>query len=106
MKALEAQFILPDLSSIHTLHGTGQSLACGCEAGLRRKRSQVDIIGHRRQHPVELNNVLRAVGRGGGGKAFRRHRNQAHRSPGPPRARGTLLHGWRIQTTCATPRSR
>ena len=62
MKALEAPSILLDLSSTIVVHGTGQSRATGCEAGLRRKTFQVNIIGHRRQHAVELNNVLRAGG--------------------------------------------
>ena len=78
MKALDFPVTPPNLSSTHTVQGTGQFLASGCEADLRRKTCRVAIIGHRRQHPVELNNVLRAGGRGGGGRTFRKHRKQVH----------------------------
>ena len=106
MKALEFPLVLPDLSSTHTVQWAAQALASGCDAELRRKRVMVDIIGHRRQQPVELNNVLGERVRGSGGSTFREHRKQVHQSPGSPRARGALLHDWRVQTTPSTPRSR
>ena len=105
MKALETAPYLSDLSSTHTVQGTGQARASGCEAVLRRKRAQVDIIGHRWQHPVELNNVLRAGSHGSGERTFRVHRKQVHPSPGSPRARGPPFHDCHVQTVCATPRS-
>ena len=88
----EAPLVKLSLSSTHTVHWAAQSLASGCDAELRRKRVPADTVGHRRQQPVELNDVLRARGRGSGGRTFREHRNKVHHSPGSRRARGTHLH--------------
>ena len=106
MKALEFPLVLPDLRSTIVVHGTGQFPAAGCDAELRRKRVPADTVGHRRQQPVELHNVLRARAHGCGESTFREHRKQVNQSPGSPRARGALLHDWRVQTNPSAPRSR
>ena len=49
------------------------------------------MIANRRRNTVELNNVLRARGRGRGGRTFLEHRKQVHHAPGSLRVRGALL---------------
>ena len=74
--------------------------------GKRRKWSQLRDQRGRRPHPVELGSVGRAGSGFKADKAARAGGNQLHRSPRALRARGALLHGWRIQTNPPAPRSR
>ena len=62
-----------------------QKVLCGCSRGDRQPAGEV---------------IIARAWRGGAqlGRMYLEHGQQLHQSPGSPRARGTLLCGWRVQT--------